>query len=86
MNLVVRKTINYGTLLEDEVNIQVAGQVVDCQVLPVQAHVGEEVQLVAVVLHNGRVLGEQVGVGPGTICARGDWPAGLRRRLGDLIS
>ena len=54
-----------------------AGQVVDCQVLPVQAHVGEEVQLVAVVLHNGRVLGEQVGVGPGTICARGDRPAGL---------
>ena len=45
-------------LLENEVDVQVAGQVVDCQVLPVEAHIGEEIQLVSVVLHDGRVLSE----------------------------
>ena len=63
-----------------------AGQVVDCQVLPVEAHVGEEIQLVSVVLHDGSVLGEQVGVGCGPVSARGDWPAGLRCTFRDLFS
>ena len=74
-------------LLENEVDVEVAGQVVDRQVLPIEAHVGEKIQLVTVVLHDGRVLREQFCVWSGSVAAAGGRRAArLRgRRLRDLV-
>ena len=41
---------------EDEVGVEVAAEVVDGEVLAVQAHVGEEVELVAVVVEDEELL------------------------------
>ena len=50
----VRVTCDWSP--EDEVGVEVAAEVVDGEVLAVQAHVGEEVELVAVVVEDEELL------------------------------
>ena len=51
----VRKAFIRHTL-EDQIDAQVIRQPVDGQVLPVQTHIGEQIQLMAIIVQNGLFL------------------------------